>query len=497
MKKAAFIAVGALAILIGFMALRAFIVIPSAPQTAAIPKTFNGYNGERLGALLSRAIQVKTISTEFSDHPDSQNFTALHAYLEKSFPAAHAAMERSIIAQGSLMYRWPGNQSAGNPVAILAHLDTVPVEDHAQSAWTHPPFSGALSEGAVWGRGALDNKGQIIAIMAAAERLTATGFTPPRDIYFLFGHDEELGGDEGAAAMVKALKTKGVRLAWVLDEGSGVVDGVIASAKSPIALIATAEKGSVTLRLTARAQGGHSSTPSPDTAVSVLSRAVLALTDNPYPLQFDAHSIRLLQTASSEASFVQRALIANLWLTGGLVKSKLRSSPVVAASLHTTTAPTVIRGGEKANVLPQQAQAYVNFRVHPRDDVGSVRRRAENLINDPRVEIELIDGREPTPQSSVTSEGYARIESAIRNVFGEIPVAPALSLQGTDSRHFRDIAEQTYRFTPFIYELEDLKRIHGANERISLENLARAAAWYEAIIRDSGDTTIRGASSAE
>ncbi len=484
--KNAFLVLAGLFLGLLFIAVGRTLLSGSASDIAVTSASYNVYDSEKIAKHLSRAITFKTISDDGDWTPDAEVFGGFADFLATTYPAAHSAMERERVNGHSLVLRWPGAGAAGKkPIAFLAHLDVVPIETGTEGEWAQAPFSGVVKDGLVWGRGALDNKGQIIALMEAAERLAAEGFTPSRDVYFLFGHDEEIGGGGGAAKIVKTLAARGVRFAWTMDEGSGLVQGIIPGVEKPVALISTAEKGSVTLKLTARGQGGHSSTPAPDTAVSILSRAVLAVNDNPHPLKLDDNVVAFMHALAGEMAFAQRLVLTNMWLTGPIVKKQLSANPLTAASLHTTTAPTMIDGGQKLNILPQQASAIVNYRIHPRDSVASVRERAERLINDERVTVEIVGSKEPSPQSSATSEGYQAITKTTALIFGDIPVAPTLTLQGTDSHHYMEIADDNYRFTPFIYQPDDLQRMHGTDERINVENLARAAAWYEAFIRDT------------
>lgn len=434
---------------------------------------------------LSAAIKFQTISWSEDRAPDAEAFAGFAAFLREAYPAAHQAMSREVVGGHSLLYRWPGTDETAKPVGLIAHIDVVPVEAGTESGWTQPPFSGAIEGGAVWGRGALDNKGQLIAMMEAAERLAATGFTPARDIYFLFGHDEELGGFDGAGEISALLKQRSVHFAWTIDEGSGLVEGMIPGIEGPVALVSTAEKGSTTLRISASADGGHSSVPGKDTAVSLVARAIAKISDNPYPLELDENITAFMHAIADELSFGPRAVLANLWLTWPLVKNQLGADPTTAAALHTTTAATMINGGVKVNILPQRASALVNYRTHPRDTAASVLERAIRLVDDPRVTIESVGAREASPQSSTSSAGYRAIEEATTAIFGAIPTAPFLTLQGTDTRHYIGLADDNYRFTPFIYHSDDLKRIHGTDERIKIEDLARGAAWYEELLRRS------------
>lgn len=441
-------------------------------------------------ANVAASIRFQTISYGDARPIDGAAFEAFAGFLAQTYPLAHQAMTRETIGAHSLLYRWPAETSAApsspaGPIGFIAHIDVVPVEVGTQSEWTYPPYEGRVADGFVWGRGALDNKGQLIAIMEAVESLLAEGFAPSRDIYLLFGHDEEVGGADGAARISQTLAERGITLDFTLDEGSGLVDGIIAGLDKPMALFAVAEKGSTSLKLTARAPGGHSSAPGKDTAISVLARAVVRVSDNPYPLEIDDNVTAFLHAIARQSSLPQRLVLKNLWLTGGIVRKQLGGDPTTAASLHTTTAPTLINGGEKVNILPQQASAVINYRIHPRDSVEGVLKRTTALVDDERVTIEVLGGREPSPRSSTDTEGYRSLQTATARVFGPIETAPFLTLQGTDTRHYTQTARNNYRFTPFIYESDDLKRIHGTDERVSIENLNRAIEWYRVFIRDT------------
>lgn len=476
-------ALGALALIIAVTGLcigRA-LMLPAPPKGAA-PATIAIDSGP-VAAHLAEAIRFKTISWGLDKPLDAEAFDGLIEWIARTYPAANAAMTREIVGGHSLVYLWKGANRTEKPIGFIGHLDVVPVEPGTENLWTHPPFAGVIDGGEVWGRGALDNKGPFIALLEAVERLAEAGFRPSRDIYVLLGQDEELGGDNGAGKIAETLKARGVRFAWMEDEGAGVVKDLIPGVDAPVALIDVAEKGSATLRLVARAPGGHSSAPEKDTAVSIAARAVLAVTDHPYPLKFDDDMIAFLHAIAPETGFVQRVALANLWLTAPLVKAKLAKDPAAAASMRTTTAATIIRGGTKSNVLPQEATAIVNYRIHPRDSVAGVKARAERLINDERVKVELAGGREPSPKSPTDNEGYADLTASTRAVFGAVPVAPSLLIGGSDSRRYTGVSDANYRYMPFTLTPDSLKLFHGTNERVKIDDLARASFFYEDLIR--------------
>ena len=179
-------------------------------------------------------------------------------------------MERVLLGDYTILYRWPGSDATLPPILLTAHYDVVPVLPGTEDLWTHQPFAGDIADGIVWGRGTLDDKSAVVAQLEAATLLLKAGFKPARTVYFSFGHDEEVGGTRGAAEVAAYLAEQKVRLAWSLDEGSFVLDGLLPGVKPLMAAVNVAEKGSVTLQVVAKGAGGHSSLPPPQTAVGVL-----------------------------------------------------------------------------------------------------------------------------------------------------------------------------------------------------------------------------------
>lgn len=475
-----------LVVLIVFIVGRTFIVLPAGD--AVLLKTAQVDEGEaaRIAVNLSKAITFQTVSYSLDRAPDDAAFTGFHQFLRETYPAVHGAMELETVSNYSLMYRWPAAKTSDKkPIALLAHMDVVPVPEFGLKDWQQPPFSGLIDEhGMLWGRGSLDDKGILISVMEAAERLVKAGFAPDRDIYLLFGHDEELGGDQGAAVMAQMLKDRGVQLSWAMDEGSAIAEGLIPGVESPVALISLGEKGSVTLKFSAEDDGGHSSAPKDFTAASLAASAGVAVTNNPYPLVLDEHLEAMLMTIAPEMGFPKRLAIANLWATRGLLTDQLAKSPTVAAFMHTTTAFTMMKSGTKSNILPQYGEAIVNYRIYPRDSVAGVTARAESIVADDRITVtNMGGGREATAMSRVTGEGYGLIAATIKAQFGDIPTAPTLTVQGTDARHYDALADDTYRFMPFVVGPKTLRQIHGTNEHIKVQALARQVDFFEALIK--------------
>ena len=435
-------------------------------------------DAQAIGARLSQAVQFATISQQPPVPTDPVPFERFIAWLAKTYPAVHDKLSRELIGGHTLLYKWNGKDPAGRPALLTAHYDVVPVIPGTEKDWKHPPFGGVIADGYVWGRGALDDKSAVIAMMEAVTYLLAEGFQPPQTIYLSFGHDEELGGDRGAAAVAAHLKAQKVRLAWSLDEGSFVLDGIVPGVPRPVASINVAEKGYLTVDLTARAAGGHSSMPPRETAVGILAQAIVKLQQAPLPGGLDGITGDSFAALARYMPFDKRLLFANPWLFGPLIESALAKSPVTNAAMRTTTAPTMLSGSVKENVLPIEATATVNFRLHPRDAPDAVVAHVKKAIADERVSITVRRADPASPVASIDSAAYHAIARAVRRVYGDVGVVPGLTIAGTDSKHYQTVSDNAYRFNPMIITSQDLAGFHGTNERISIENLVRAARFY-------------------
>ncbi len=475
--KRALLVIGLLAVtLIAVVLIRTFMFTP--PDAGVTETVSHGADGERAAQRLAEAIRFRTVSRQEADPADEAAFTGFIDWLAGTYPEAHAAMDRTLINGRTILLRWEGRDASAQPALLTAHYDVVPVVPGTEDDWEQPPYAGVIADGFVWGRGSLDDKGGVIALMEAATMLLERGFTPRQTIYFSFGHDEEIGGPEGAAGVADFLKAEGVQLAWSLDEGSFILDGLVPGVDAPVAMINVAEKGYVSLELIARAEGGHSSMPPRDTAVTILAEALLKLRDNQMDGGLDGLAGETYGRVGRHLPFFQRMLFANQWLFGGMVESVIGRQPAGNAMMRTTTAPTMLEGSPKENVLPATATATINFRVHPRDTVADVAEHARRVIADDRIEIIAHRDREASPVASYDNAAYRAIEASTRRIVENVIVAPGLTIAGTDSKHYVKVSDNAYRFHPFIVTPADLPRIHGTNERISIENLTRAIDFY-------------------
>ncbi|MGI9078478.1 MAG: M20 family peptidase [Gemmatimonadaceae bacterium] len=438
---------------------------------------------ERLGG----ALRLRTVSVEDSTLFAADQFAMMHDYLRDAFPLVHARLKREIIGRASLLYEWEGSDTALPPLILMGHMDVVPVEPGSEAQWTHPPFSGAISDGFIWGRGAMDDKSAVLGILEGVELLLGRGVQPGRTVYLAFGDDEEVGG-QGAIAMASLLESRGVRPAMVLDEGAVVAQGMMPGVSAPVALVGIAEKGAVSLLLTAELGGGHSSMPPTQTAVGVLSSAIVKLEKHPMPAAITSATARMLNAVAPEMPFTQRAVFANLWLFGPLVLRQLATSPASNAMIRTTTAATMFEGSVKENVLPIRARAIVNFRLLPGDDVKKVIAHVRDVVADPRVTISVSPRSGAWNASPVSPTGgpmYEALALSVSEVFPGVVVAPYLVVGATDARHFARMTPNTYRFLPLVVVPADMARLHGTNERISEANYEQMIRFYAGLIRNT------------
>jgi carboxypeptidase PM20D1 len=441
-------------------------------------------DARRAAEHLGGAVRFQTISLDASAGTDRGEFLRLHAFLQEVFPHVHASLTREVVNRYSLLYSWPGADPAAKPVVLMAHQDVVPIAPGSEGNWHAGPFSGEIKDGFVWGRGAWDDKGNLMAILEAVESLAEAGFKPRRTVYLAFGHDEENGGAEGASAIASLFKLRGVRAEFVLDEGLLIAEGIMPGLDPPAALIGIAEKGSATLKLTATAVPGHSSMPGSRSAIGSLASALERVERTPYPAAVGGVAGDMLRAVAPEMHGLNRLALSNLWLLEPVVRRQLTAAPSTNALLRTTAAFTIIRGGNKENVLPETAEAWVNFRLLPGDTVRGLLEHVRRAVDDERVGIEVLPHpSEASPVASRVSDGYQLISRTVRELFPGVVVAPGLMIGGTDSRHMAAVADDVYRFSPVRARTEDLSRFHGTDERISVENYVELIRFYEILIR--------------
>lgn len=428
---------------------------------------------------LSRMIQLPTVSAEL-DSRGTGPFDAFVSLLEELYPLIHANLARERITDFGLLYRWPGALNSSDPVVLMAHYDVVPAE--ARDGWKHDPFAGVIEGGFVHGRGALDDKGPLLVTLEAVENLLAAGYTPARDVYVSLGGNEESYGT-AAKAIAATLRDRGIVPWLVLDEGGAVVDAPLPGVKVDAAMVGVGEKGSTTLRLSAKSDGGHASTPPALTAVGRVSRGVARLTPQTFTASTPAAVTTMLGTFSEHAwgpiGWFYKLLANSPWLTAR-VFSRLGGEP--AALVRTTVAPTMMTGGTAQNVLPSHAEAIINLRLALGETPEGAAKRVRRRIGDRRVRVDIVEGGHPSPESRTDIEQFELITRAVGASHPEAITVPYVMMAATDSRHFHEFAPACFRFAPLAMNNEQRAAIHGVGERVAVSELARGEQFHRALI---------------
>lgn len=479
----------AVCLVLGLLALLTAMLIRTLTLAAPGPAPYEApelsIDQRRVCERLSRAIQIPSIS---SREPDSLHLGRMNQMVDfviKTFTPLQTLLEVERYPQ-ALVFRWKGQQPELEPLLLLAHLDVVPVEPGSESTWTHPPFSGEITAGYIWGRGTLDDKSSAFAILEAIEHLAVRGHRPERGVIVAIGLDEEIGGEKGAGQLAKLFEQEGLRPHLILDEGFAVLDGVIDVVPGPVAGVGVAEKGLLTLELLVSTDGGHASMPEKQTSLGILSAAIAKLESHPMPARLDGAAGDFFDELARQMDFAMKFLFANRWITEPVLRRVLDAKGSTAALLRTTTAVTTARAGVASNVLPEEARATVNFRIHPRDSVQAVIDHTVEVIDDERVVVKVL-GSSWEPSSTSPSDGPAwdLLERTIRECYPDVQVVPALVLAATDSRHYGHLSPNVYRFNGIRLGPKDLERIHGNDERISAANYLEMIRFYARLIEES------------
>lgn len=435
---------------------------------------------------LSDAIKIKTISNVDVDKVDWNEFKRLHALFEERFPLVYKNLKCEEISLASLLFTWEGKNPDLEPIALLGHQDVVPVAEGTEGDWTHPAFDGVDDGEFVWGRGALDMKNHLIAVLESVEALLAEGFEPERTVYLCFGHDEEIvaAPTSGAGSIAAVLKERGVHLDSVIDEGGAILNlhvGNILNKK--LAGVGIAEKGYVDYRVSVSAKGGHSSQPPEHTALGALADVIKDIEVHQFKAKMPAFVYELFTKIGKNVSYPARIVTCNLWLLKPLITAVMKKIPPAASLIHTTTAVTMAEGSPAANVLPQKASVTVNFRMMPGVTIKNVEEHIRKCVRNKDIEVEYLKGKEASKVSPTDSRSFKILEEICTHTDRDLLVAPYLVMGGTDAYHYEEVCDNIYRFAPFVMDAKLLLTTHGTDERIPIACMADALKFFKRYIR--------------
>ncbi len=488
MVKRIFLFLGAaLFVLIGVLLFNTFSAKSVQPTGAAIKPI--AIDAQKAAGRLSEAVKFATISdTNF--YVDTV-FDGFNAYLKQTYPDVFAALALQTFGKHAFLLTWQGSNPALKPLLFLGHTDVVPVEEATLPTWEEAPFGGKIANGFIWGRGAIDDKSTVLGLLEATSALLKQGFKPERTIYLSFGADEEIGGRDGAVRIAEFFRKNNISFEAISDEGTLLTQNIVPGITNrPVALIGISEKGYLSVKLSCKIAGGHSSMPAAENAVSVLTNALYKLNNNPFPNKLSEPINGFITYMGPEMPFAQKLAFSNSTLLKSLIFSAYQKTPSGQAMIHTTMTPTILKAGIKDNVVPTLAEATLNLRILPGETVEGTLEYLAKTIADERVVLTKIDGAaNPSSVSNYKNEAFTSLGLALKDVYPDALVTPFLMLGATDSRHFEGLSDNIYKFMPVLFESEDLARFHGANERVSIANFEKAIQIYaQCMVRWSGQT---------
>ncbi len=444
-------------------------------------------NVKRCAKHLSQAIQIKTISCADETKTDWTEFEKFHEFLEKSFPLISKNLKCTKVSKASLLYEWTGTGSKELPIAFLAHMDVVPVSRGTENDWEHPAFDGYNDGEFIWGRGALDMKNHLICLMESVETLLEEGYTPTRTVYLCLGHNEEIvaGENSGADELMKELKSRGIRLDSVIDEGGAMlpasVKGIL---DANLAGIGVAEKGYADFKLTLNAKGGHSSQPPKHTAIGELSKAVCRLENHQFKAKMLPFVKNLFVLMGKRMTYKGRFILCNHAILRPLILKIMTKISPAASLVRTTTGVTMAEGSPAANVLPQKASVTVNFRIMPGETIETTKEHIRKVIKNDKIEIEYIKGKEPSKISPDDTRAFNTLKKLTVELDNKNIVVPYLVMGGTDAYHYEPICDNIYRFAPFTVSSELLLTTHSTNERCPIAQLEQGVSFFKKYIKE-------------
>lgn len=420
---------------------------------------------------LSRMISCETVSIYQMEQ--REKFDSFHKVLSSLFPKVFSTLERRE-KHSALLLRWKG-RGEGEPILLMSHQDVV----EASGEWKYPPFSGAIAEGRVWGRGCVDTKGSLYCIFQAVEELLEEGYEPSSDVYIFSSADEEIFGI-GAPWAVEELRKDGVHLRFLLDEGGMIKGEPLKGAKGLYAMIGCLEKGTGNVKFIARSNGGHASAPGRNTALVRLGMFMADIEkNNPFEVRMNATTEEMFSRIGRHVTGVMGFAMRH----ARLFTPVIAKNPLARAMLSTTLAFTTAHGSEGLNVLPETAYVTGNMRFIHHEGVEASIAKLRKIAAKYDVEVEVMNASDAYPVVDFKKDAFRLVERTVNEVFPDVIVSPYAMTGGTDARHFAPVCEDAIRFAPLQIDDQQYKSIHGKDENISIDVLPPAVEFYQRIIK--------------
>ena len=447
---------------------------------------FENVNEARFAQNLSRVIQIATVSHENEDDTDWSAFAEFHQFLRDAYPKTFSTLEVEEVGRAGLILHWKGSDASLDPIGFLAHQDVVPIAPGTEDDWTNPPFSGANDGTFIWGRGALDMKGDLLCIIEAIETLLEEGYAPKRDVYVCLDYNEEIvaGKDNGAKKIAQVLHERGIHFDSILDEGGGSMDvhaGKMLDAH--VTMVGVAEKGYADYEITVKGQGGHSSFPPKHTALGLLAELITKIENHPFEAHFTSPVLSMFSTIGSHMTSPLGGILKHPGVLKPILKSIMKGNSFTASMVQTSTAVTMASASPAPNVLPESASTIINFRLLQGDTLASVQAHLENLAKDYDASIRLIKGKEASAVSPIDTKSFRTIDAIFAEGQENAFCTPYLLTACTDSYHYECVCENLYRFSPFSLPSELTHTPHSTNERFPVDQIVPGVSFFMQYIR--------------
>lgn len=433
---------------------------------------------EKAAGRLAEAVRFPTVSYHKLEDMDLEVFGRFLSFLESAYPLIHERLTRTLINGYSPVFHWAG-RGKRRPLLLLAHYDVVPA---LEEGWTYEgPYSGAIDQDRVWGRGSMDNKSSVISLMETVEWLLEEDFEPAGDIWIAFGFDEEVNGRQGAQKIVRWFEEEGIRFEFVLDEGGAVSDGSMMGIEEPVAVIGLAEKASASFEFIFSGSEGHSSTPPAHTSIGLMAEFIYKAERSPMPLRLTGTVEQMLKGIAPYMPGMQKKILARPRLFFPLIKPALLKNRQTAALLRSTVAFTVSRSGQAPNVLPKEAVCTANLRVLQGDTTADILKHLQEATG-MDYQVRPIAVEEPSKTSSTRTPAYRHLTETIGRHFPDAVIVPYLMAGGTDSLYYEDLADDVYRFQPMRVSEAELALMHGTDEHLKIGNLKTMILFYKDLL---------------
>ncbi|MEC5173617.1 M20/M25/M40 family metallo-hydrolase [Chryseobacterium nepalense] len=457
---------------------------------------------------LSGGLKIPTVSSGELGDFNYSTFDTIKEYIKNSYPLIYQNAEFAEVNTYGLVFRLKGSNPSLDPILFLSHTDVVPpgdaeVKDKTENIfrpddqplpavsevseeWDFGPFSGAVANGRIYGRGSIDMKGMLFSLLESMNNVIKTKYIPQRDIYLAFGFDEEVGGQQGAVKIAEYFRNKNVQFDAVYDEGGLILEkGSVTGINSDIAVIGCAEKGFLSVKIKVKGLGGHSSMPPAESAIGKAAVIMQRLESGQMKPEVTPLINQFFTNVGGSMSFISRMAIANQWLLKPVLLSQLTKNNSTNALVRTTTALTMMKGSDAPNVLSPEVEFIVNFRLLPGNTVKDVKEHIANVTKGFDVEIEEIDSvKEASAVSSSNTRAFQMIEAAIKEIYPTAIATPYLTVGATDAYKYQIVSKNIYRFMPIKINNAEKQSIHSTNEYLSIENYMKMIHYFEFIMRN-------------